>query len=274
MSNNAAKMMLRMLAQIEASSKLMSNRERVVKDITNPGTQNIDGQGLTQPELKRVNPAQQETVSAMVREVCGCLLGKKMLIPSTAGVAQVWADAAIYLHGRIHSLASECQGRNPDMSPAAAEAMRTVLVQVINRPANIDTMSSVLTQIVSQPERVAAPSWEAAHKLMSNRERIVRDITNPGPWNIDGVGLTQTDLMRVDSTGRAVVDAMIIEVCCRLLGEIMTSPSLQDAKMWAAAARYLSGRIQGTNQEKPGRKPDMSPGAATALRAVLQQMQS
>jgi len=293
MSRNAATMMLRMLAQIEACGKLMSNRERVVKDITNPGPQNIDGKQLTQAALKRVNPTHQETVLAMVHEVCGCLLGKKMSIPPTPGVAQVWTDAASYFHGRIQALASECRGRNPDMSPAAAEAMRKVLAQIINRPAKIDTLSSLIlthlaeekagvsqlmvdasTQYFSsflpQPEKIAASSWEAAQKLMSNRGRIVQDIANPGPNNIDGKALTQMQLKRVNSKDRAAVDAMIIEVCCRLLGKTITSPSQQDAQVWAAAAAYLSDRIQGTPEQMPGRKPDMSQDAATALRAVLQ----
>jgi len=270
MSRNAATMMLRMLAQIEACGKLMSNRERVVKDITNPGPQNIDGKQLTQAALKLVNPTHQETVLAMVHEVCGCLLGKKMSIPPTPGVAQVWTDAASYFHGRIQALASECRGRNPDMSPAAAEAMRKVLAQIINRPAKIDTLSSLILTHLPQPEKIAASSWEAAQKLMSNRGRIVQDIANPGPNNIDGKALTQMQLKRVNSKDRAAVDAMIIEVCCRLLGKTITSPSQQDAQVWAAAAAYLSDRIQGTPEQMPGRKPDMSQDAATALRAVLQ----
>jgi len=249
-------MMRRALGQIEASSKLVSNSERVITDITNP-------QPITQPNLQRVSPEETQTVRAMVREVCGCLLGKKLSVPSTPGAAKVWAKAAIYFHGRIQASANECQNRNPDMSPDAATAMRTVLAQISNRSAKIDTLLAETT----------APNWEAAQKLVSNRERIVRDITNPGFQNIDGYELTQTYLERVvEPAGRATVDAMITEVCCRLLFKTVTQPSQEDLKLWAAAARYLSGRIQGTPQEKPGRNPDMSPGAAAALRAVLQQI--
>jgi len=118
------------LAQIEASSKLMSNREKVVQDITNPGLSAINGGQLTQTGLKRVDRKHQASVDAMVREVCGRLLGKKMSEPSTSGEAQVWTDAAMFFHNRIQAESGECQGRKPDMSVAAATAMRTVLAQI------------------------------------------------------------------------------------------------------------------------------------------------
>ena len=38
---------------------------------------------------------------------------------------------------------------------------------------------------------------------------------------------------------------------------------------WVGLAKYLDGRIHSTPEEKPGRKPDMSPEAAAAMRAVL-----
>merc|ERR1712061_965883 len=64
-------------------------------------------------------------------------------------------------------------------------------------------------------------------------------------------------------------DAMVFEVCRRLEGK-GASPS---QPVWAEAARYLSGRIQGAAAEMPGRNPDMSPAAAAALRAVLESME-
>merc|ERR1711871_506215 len=39
-------------------------------------------------------------------------------------------------------------------------------------------------------------------------------------------------------------------------------------------AEYLDGRIQGNPDEMPGRAPDMSAGAATAMMAVLQELKS
>merc|ERR1719163_930546 len=98
-------------------------------------------------------------------------------------------------------------GRGPDMSPAQAAAMRTVTAQI-----------------------------EAASKLMSNRERVVQDITNPGPRAVGGGQLTQSNLKRVDRRHQASVDAMVREVCSRLLGNQMSMPSAaQEVVVWAEA---------------------------------------
>jgi len=123
MSLHAALAMQKVLAQIEAASKLMSNREKVVKDICNQGSTAVNGGQVTQTALKRLQPGQQASVNAMVREVEGCLLGKT---PGPSD-AQVWPDAAKYLHLRIQSTSKEMPGRTRDMSVAAATAMRTVL---------------------------------------------------------------------------------------------------------------------------------------------------
>merc|ERR1719227_72774 len=156
--------------------------------------------------------------------------------------ALVWAEAAGFLSARIQGTPSEMQGRNPDMSPEAATALRTTLAKM-----------------------------EAAYMLMSNRERVVQDITNPGPSNIDGKALTQTDLKRLDIKHQASVNAMVKEVSCRLLGKTPSTPPPQELLVWAKAARFLSGRIQGTPGEMQGRKPDMSSNAAEVLRLVLKQ---
>merc|ERR1719252_215378 len=158
---------------------------------------------------------------------------------------QVWAEAARFLSGRIQGTPGEMPGRNPDMSSEAATALRAMLGKM-----------------------------EAAHMLMYNRERVVQDITNPGPKNIDGKALTQTELKRVDIDSQASVNAMVKEVICRLLGKMPCTPAPQESLVWAEAARYLSGRIQGTSAEMPGRNPDMSSDAATALRAMLGNMEA
>merc|ERR1719450_989876 len=197
MSNDAAKAMRKVLVKIgnqtekvdasnrEAAQMLMSNHERVVQDITNPGPQNIEGKALTQLDLQRVDQKHRPLVGAMVREVCCCLVGNAMSKPLARDEALVWAEAARYLSGRIQGTPAEMPGRKPDMSPGAATALRTTLAQM-----------------------------EAAHKLMFNRKRVVQDITNPGPNNIDGKPLTQPELKRVGAEHQASVDAMIYEVCC------------------------------------------------------------
>lgn len=109
--------------------------------------------------------------------------------------------------------------------------------------------------------------------LMSNHERVVKDITNPGPLNIDGKELTQLQLKRVDPKHKPFVDEMVRAVRCRLLGKETFGPSTpEEALAWAQAATYLTGRIQGSAEEKPGRPPDMSSTAAAAVRLVLTQI--
>merc|ERR1711920_1147745 len=255
MSRYAARAMRKVLPQIanqlnnvngsnqEAAQMLMYNRERVIQDITNPGPMNIDAKMLTQKDLKRVDPKHQASVDAMVNELCCRLLGRTTLKkPSPEDALVVWPQAATFLAGRIQGTTSDCPGRNPDMSSAAATALRTMLSQM-----------------------------EAAHILMNNRERVVQDITNPGPKNIDGKSLTQMDLKRVDAKHQASVDAMVREMCCRLLGKGATTLRVPgEVSVWAEAARFLSGRIQGAPADCHGRNPDMSPAAAAALRAVLE----
>merc|ERR1711963_829392 len=119
------------LAEIEAASLLMYNREKVVLDITNPGPLGVNGKRrVTQPELKRVDRKHQGLVDAMVREVCSRLLGKSSRFATVTAIAEpsdkaevlVWAEAARFLVRRIQDPASEaeeCAGRAPDMSMLA-----------------------------------------------------------------------------------------------------------------------------------------------------------
>merc|ERR1719316_2377728 len=133
------------------------NFEKVVHDITNPGPAAIKGGRLTQVELKRVDRAHIAHVRAMARSVCYCLLGKEMAVPQRADEVMVWAQAAGFLAGRIQGSQAQMPGREPDMSAHAAKAMSTVLGKI-----------------------------EAALKLMSNRQKVVQDITNSGPKGLNG----------------------------------------------------------------------------------------
>merc|ERR1719337_693650 len=99
---------------------------------------------------------------------------------------------------------------------------------------------------------------------MYNREKVVLDITNPGPLGVNGTGqMTNPELKRVDRKYQALVDAMVREVCSRLLGKSSRFATVQaisepsdkaEVLVWAEAARYLSGRIQGTSAQMPGRE--------------------
>merc|ERR1719333_648726 len=99
---------------------------------------------------------------------------------------------------------------------------------------------------------------------MANREKVVKDITNPGPNGLNGGPLTQLDLKRVEPENAASVDKMLAAVCGRLLGKAVSGPSTpEEAMVWAKAAMFESGRIQGSADAMPGRAPDMSSNAAT-----------
>jgi hypothetical protein len=246
MSPIAGMMMRKTLAGIEASCRLLCNQEKVVQDITNPDPE-------TQKKLARVQRTHQASVDQMVREVCGRLLGSKSKEPESDKQAQVWRDAASYLNGRIQSSASQCRGRAPDMTPAAASALR-----------------AVLSQIDSKTDAIEAAKHQAATKLMCNRDRVVKDICNPGAKNIDGQALTQPDLKRLGRENEASVHAMISDVCCSLTHTGNPRPATaQDKPVWQQAAAYLSARVQGSPDQKPGRNADMSADAARALKEAL-----
>jgi len=241
MSAAAATAMRTVLAQIEAGSKLMSNRDTVVKDITNPGPQAVLGGTLTQLELKRLDRASAGSVDKMLQAVASRLFGKETSGPPSPTEALVWAQAAGFLTGRIQGLESEMPGRAPDMSSDAAAAMRTVLGQI-----------------------------EAGSKLMSNLQKVVQDITNPGPQAVNGGQLTQLNLKRLDRKHQASVNTMLTEVCGRLFGITKAEPSTQDeSQVWGQAAKFFAARIQASAGACPGRQADMSGPAAAAMKTVL-----
>merc|ERR1719159_1408828 len=163
----------------------MSNLETVVKDITNTGTTGVYGGELSQTHLKHVDPKYKASVKEMCIEVYGRLYGTVANeVPSTRDV-QVWMDAAAFLSARIQGPDDWSENevheheREADMSNAAKKALRTVLGKM-----------------------------EAALKLMSNREKVAKDITNPGPSGVNGGQLTQLGLKRLDPTCQASVDKM------------------------------------------------------------------
>merc|ERR1712242_359737 len=146
MGRAAARAMRTALAEIEASCKLMSNRETVVSDITNSGPSAVKGGRLTQGDLRRVNGQHRGSVDKMTLELCGGLLGKKMTGP-VSGEAQVWEQAAAFLNGRIQKSKGECAGRNADMSPDAAEAMRALLAVIASEARVLKTPIVLLWQV-------------------------------------------------------------------------------------------------------------------------------
>ena len=137
----------------------------------------------------------------------------------------------------------------------------------------------------------------AARKLIRNHAYVLRDLTNPSRvTNINGIGLSQWNLERVAPKHALDAELALIEIARRLLGlppkprprarppprartstdeaEVVTDEAEDTVRrtVWAATARYLAGRIQASPEEMPGRTPDMSPAAASAMRAVLSEL--
>ena len=92
---------------------------------------------------------------------------------------------------------------------------------------------------------------EAARKLITNHEAVVRDVTNPNPKS-------QRQLQRVTEAAAPYVDQMLREVARRLLGR---RPALQEleetldpsvlpvqVEAWAVTARYLRARTQAVSR--------------------------
>jgi len=109
---------------------------------------------------------------------------------------------------------------------------------------------------------------EAAWKLLCNHDRVTADITNPSP-------ASQPELERVSSKLEAIVDTFLLELTRRLLGNKAARDATKakaHREVWAAAARFLSLRIQTTGSRVGGRPNDLSAAGAMAMRAVLDEM--
>jgi len=297
-------------AGVDAARALLANHENVLRDVTNPSaSNNIDGIALTQLHLQRVDPSAAVYVDQALRETVRRLLGAppgpmpEHMDPWNQTQAHTWSVTAIYLDGRTHSRPEEKPGRTPDMSPAAAAAMRIVLYE-IGTMAMANTLSAegpqskwltlrqLLQSSIALPasailvEGAAADHTkrareEAARKLIQNHRALLNDVTNPEP-------LTQTHLKRVPRSSVVHVDRAQREIARRLLGRRKESleSALLDTHLeerldvndpvqvaaWAGMATYLNTRIQATPEECGGRTPDFSLPAAEAFKAVLKEV--
>ena len=85
---------------------------------------------------------------------------------------------------------------------------------------------------------------------------------------------------RQDELKEVMIDSSELKID-RLLGkggkhlpmvELVEGAPLEQVQAWSLVATYLSSRIQSTPEERPGRKPDMTPESADILRAALQEV--
>ena len=283
----------------EAALKLVSNHVRVLRDITR-----ADGPPTSQPGLTRLPAHQARHVELVMLEIARRLIGRfpaetfKPARPATPQEAITWAATADFLSTRLQSSGQEVADcfpphdqRKPDMSPAAANAMRAVLAEVAqeqdsrwgklhDRLRDAGAKKSVAVGAAAGHE--CAARHEAALKLVTNHGRVLRDTTRN-----DGPPTTQLQLERLQ--GREDdVEPFLHEVARRLIGQVPgeklakhSYPSTPtQAAVWAAAADYLSARLHTTaaqvkdTEGHEHRKPDMGPMAGAAMRAVLAEVTS
>ena len=140
------------------------------------------------------------------------------------------------------------------------------------------TWSAQLWDRLAQAHYICPPKNPArayvCQKIILNHEALLRDICNQQP-------VTQLQLVRVPPEHAEFADAALREVARRLLGkggkhlpveELVEGARIEQVETWSRLATYLSARIQSSDEERPGRTPDMTPDSADVLRAALQEM--
>lgn len=169
--------------------------------------------------------------------------------------------------------AAETDGADTSCNPGVAHLWAALDAK---RHAAGDAGASPLAGGAARAHEVEARA-EAASKLLSNHEVVLRDCTDPS-----GPPTSQRTLVRVPPQQRPYVDQALRETTRRLLGtgangllheRLEAAHPSYDAQRsaWAATADYLSKRIQ-DQPIRSGRAPDMSPAAAKALRDVLHEV--
>merc|ERR1712187_425093 len=155
---------------------------------------------------------------------------------------KVWADAAGFFAQRVQCTSidnSYMNERKPDMTAHAGQQLREVLARM-----------------------------EAAYRLSFNMQAVCADITNSKPE-------TQLELKRIATQNKPAVEKMLNAVVAHLLNRSVATPSTtSEAAVWADAAVHLSARIQSTEEDCPGRAPDMSWFAGFMMRKVLAQIEA
>lgn len=142
-----------------------------------------------------------------------------------------------------------------------------------------DAAAQAAAKLISSAQPMHARSHSLrrltrAPPLLTDRIRVLHDVTNPVPK-------TQPGLTRAAMNDAHHVDQALREISRRLLGNRAGAAALEErldssvpgqAKAWALTCQYLAKRLQASANDCPGREPDMSLEASSALRAVLSEM--
>ena len=139
---------------------------------------------------------------------------------------------------------------------------------------SVPTVTVQLADVGGSPGHSQSARNAAANKLIKNHERVLSDLCRA-----DGPPSSQPELVRLPGQEREV-NIFLREATRRLRkpGETEKQPTKAEGAAWAAAAKFLAGRLQVSEEEvrnvpgHEGRKADMSPAAGAAMRAVLKEM--
>ena len=150
-------------AREEAAQKLIANHVHVLKDVTHTAPS-------TQTNLCRVDIKLAPFVDQALRECARRLVGdrpgsselEEKLEPSNEDQANAWRGMARFVAGRIQAMADQHPGRQPDMSEAAADAMRAVLCEIAGDDAPARPAPST-DRSTDSPHHLLSPYFTPAH---------------------------------------------------------------------------------------------------------------
>jgi len=213
---------------------------------------------------------------------------------------EAWVSMAKVMDARLQTSQDQCPGRKADMSNAAGNALRDVLKEVCGEqfPSRIAPFSSGM---MSKPTNVGPPTcksdwsaleralnnynpglainaaakhsqearFEAARKLITNRQAVLNDVCNPARRTMHNIH----EVVPVHLAG--TVESGMKETARRLLGApggVSRPDSATEQEAWVGMAKVISSRLQTSQQQCPNRAADMSEEAGQALVDVLKEV--
>merc|ERR1719461_878167 len=111
--------------------------------------------------------------------------------------------------------------------------------------------------------------FEAARKLITNRQAVLNDICNPARKTMHNIH----EVVPVHLSG--TVESGMKETVRRLIGApggVSRPDGPTELEAWVGMAKVISSRLQTSTQQCPNRAPDMSEEAAQALVDVLKEV--
>merc|ERR1719469_1577525 len=212
--------------------------------------------------IKTVVPANLSGyVENGMKAVASRLLGGQASGPANAAEEGAWKGMATVMDARLQTSAEQCNGRAADMNAGSGAALRFVLGEIksLSAPGWED--------LERQVDSASGANAEAARKLITNRGRVLFDVCNPGRK-------TQREITTVvPSSSLSYVENGMKNAARRLLGGASSGPSdAAEKEAWMGMATVICARLQTSSDQCPGRAPDITPEAGTALRGVLMEM--